>query len=252
VAEGMQAFAQRTRPQFVISTGDNLYPNGVTTVDDPRFRTVFEEVYSGADLQVPWHLALGNHDHLGDVESQIAYSSRSKRWRIPAPYYKFTESSDGVTADFFVLDTETLVTRADQTQLEWLDGELTASSADWKICVGHHPIRSCGHYGGTPALVQDLKPLLDHHGVVAYLCGHDHDVQLLKSPEDRFVCLVSGGGGKARDARYGDDTLFARTNGGFAAMTLSKTEMTAAVLDPDGHVDFVEHCLCVEDRLARR
>lgn len=252
VAVGMQAFAQRTRPHFVISTGDNLYPSGVTSPDDSRFQTVFENVYTGADLQVPWRLALGNHDHLGDVESQIAYSSRSTRWQIPAPYYRFAESSDDVTADFFVLDTEELIKQAGRTQLDWLDRELESSSADWKVCVGHHPIRSWGHYGSTPALVQDLKPILDRHGVAAYLCGHDHDLQILKSPEDRFVCIVSGGGGKARDARYGDGTLFARTNGGFAALTLSKTELTAAILDPDGQVDFVEHCLCIDGGLARR
>ena len=252
VAQGMQTFAGQTHPHFVISTGDNLYPCGVTSRDDPRFQTVFENVYTGADLQIPWHLALGNHDHMGDVESQIAYTERSVRWRLPARYYTFTESSDGVTADFFVLDTEELIAETGQVQLDWLDRELAASTADWKVCVGHHPIRSCGHYGGSPALVRDLKPLLDHHGVVAYLCGHDHDLQVLKSPDDHFVCLVSGGGGKARDARYGDGTLFARTNGGFAALTLSKTGLTAAILDPEGHVDFVEHCLSVERGLALR
>jgi hypothetical protein len=67
----------------------------------------------------------------------------------------------------------------------------------------------------------------------------------VKSPEDRFVCVVSGAGGKARDVRYGDDTLFARTNGGFAAVNLSRTEMAVGILDPDGQVAFVEHCLCM-------
>ena len=246
VAEGMQSFAGRIHPQFVISTGDNFYPGGVSSPQDPLFQTIFEEVYTGVDLQVPWYCALGNHDYQGSVDSQIAYSARSSRWRVPARYFRFTQSEESVSADFFVLDTENLLPGTGGTQLEWLSGELQSSEADWKICVGHHPIRSSGHYGDTPALLENLKPILDRQGVVAYLCVHDHDVQLSKCPDDRFVCLVSGGGGKARDASYGEGTLFARTNGGFAALALSKSEMTVAILDPQGQIEYVEHCLELE------
>ena len=252
IAGGMQAFARQTHPQFVISTGDNFYPRGVTSVDDPMFRTIFEDVYTGADLQIPWYAALGNHDHFGSIQSQISYSEHSSRWRLPSAWYRFSQAHDGVSADFFILDTDALVAGETREQLGWLNHELESSTADWKICVGHHPIRSYGHYGGDPTLVREVKPILDRHGVAAYLCGHDHDLQLVKAPEDHFVCVVSGGGGKARDTRFGEDSRFAWTNGGFAALTLTKTALTAGFLDPDGNLAFVEHCLRIERTVASR
>ena len=37
---------------------------------------------------------------------------------------------------------------------------LRESSAEWKIVVGHHSIRSIGHHGDTKELVSKLLPIL--------------------------------------------------------------------------------------------
>lgn len=43
---------------------------------------------------------------------------------------------------------------------------LRESTAKWKVVVGHHPIKSDGHHGNTPELVEQVLPILQ----VYYFC----------------------------------------------------------------------------------
>jgi tartrate-resistant acid phosphatase type 5 len=40
---------------FVISTGDNFYKNGLTGVDDNGFEESFTDIYTAESLQKPWY-----------------------------------------------------------------------------------------------------------------------------------------------------------------------------------------------------
>ena len=40
---------------FVISTGDNFYDNGLTGVDDPAFEESFSKIYTAPSLQKLWY-----------------------------------------------------------------------------------------------------------------------------------------------------------------------------------------------------
>lgn len=42
-----------------------------------------------------------------------------------------------------------------------LESALQESSANWKIVVGHHTIKSIGHHGETKELVQRVLPVLE-------------------------------------------------------------------------------------------
>ncbi|XVF43467.1 hypothetical protein PTKIN_Ptkin02bG0042200 [Pterospermum kingtungense] len=67
---------------FVISTGDNFYDNGLEGVYDPAFRESFTKIYTAKSLQKRWYSVLGNHDYRGDVEAQLNPLLRriDKRW----------------------------------------------------------------------------------------------------------------------------------------------------------------------------
>src|SRR5476649_647078 len=111
VAAQMAVAAKDIDAKFIISVGDNFYEDGVKSVDDPQWQTSFEKVYSAPSLQVPWRVALGNHDYHGDCDAQIAYGKISQRWTMPARYYTRTEQIDaGNAVEFFYLDTTPMAT----------------------------------------------------------------------------------------------------------------------------------------------
>lgn len=240
VADRMRRKAAEEQCRFVLSTGDNIYPSGVDSADDEQWKTKFENVYTGEALNIPWYAVLGNHDYRGDVDAQIAYGGRNPRWNMPARYYTFRKTIEpGVDVDFFALDTQRIMNgKARGEQKEWLERELAKSTALWKIVVGHHMIRSHGEYGDQEVMIRHIKPLLDEYKVDMYMCGHDHDLQFLKAPDDHFHCLISGAGGGARHTAYGNNTLFAATNGGFAYAALDRSRFHIQFLNRNGEILF--------------
>lgn len=108
------AIASRARDdpvQFLLTLGDNFYPAGVISQDDPQWASTIEEVYADAALRVPMYPTLGNHDHQGLPIVEIRYSEQSDTWSMPASYYSFSRFlADGTEVAFFALDTESIRT----------------------------------------------------------------------------------------------------------------------------------------------
>jgi len=59
VSKLMAEVGRSKSPQFIISTGDNFYPNGLNSTQDKLFDFSFKNVYTGKALQVPWYAVLG-------------------------------------------------------------------------------------------------------------------------------------------------------------------------------------------------
>ena len=245
VQMGHAAAAQASR--FVLSVGDNFYENGVQSTSDAQWRTSFEEIYTDPALMVPWQVVLGNHDYRGNPQAQIDYTAVSKRWRMPSRYRVVRSDESGIPGlDLFVIDTSPLVHQyrdkvestiarnvAGQdvaTQLAWLDRELGASRAPWKVVTGHHTIRSGGSgHGDTPELVAQIKPLLEKHGVQAYINGHDHDLQHIVDNRVHYLCV--GAGSEVRPVKAVAGTRFAIERSGFAAITVGRDTLDLAFRD---------------------
>ncbi len=240
VALGMRRMKERPpkgqTPTFVLSTGDNIYPSGVSSAIDPQWVSKYEKIYEGLDL--PWWAVLGNHDHRGDIDAQVAYGKRNPQWNMPGRTWSTEFAVDSVTkVSFIALDTTPLLQKKEgwKEQLTWLESTLSDSTAQKTIVVGHHPLRSYGHYGDSDVLVKNVKPILDQYGVALYCCGHEHDLQAIKHPNDRFGCLVSGGGGGSRPSKRGSHTQAVLSGGGFATVTLSASEIIVKLFDVVGN-----------------
>ena len=246
VALQMAKKAARMKASHVLSVGDNFYENGVQSTEDPRWRSSFEEIYAAPSLQIPWYVALGNHDYRGDPQAQVDYTRASKRWRMPDRYYKIAGGEIGAThLDLFVIDTSPLVNqyRSDvhgsiarnvrsqdvDAQLRWLDQQLGASTAEWKLVMGHHTLRSGGSaHGDTPEMVQLIEPLLHTHGVRAYINGHDHDLQHIR--RDGLDYIGCGAGSEARPVQAVEGTLFCAARSGFAALIRALTRSASSFM----------------------
>jgi acid phosphatase len=259
VAQRMGESARELNAKFVISVGDNFYEDGVTGLSDPAWKASFEDVYDAPSLQVPWCVALGNHDYRGDSQAQVDYSKTSPRWRLPARWHAFSERApDGASLEVFVLDTspmiqayhapdsKVVVTGQDtDAQLAWFEQRLAASTADWKIVVGHHPVYSGapsagaangkggeGGGGGSPDLQARIDPILQRHRIPLYLNGHDHDLQHVHKGVTDYVC--TGAGSKMRDQCNMGGSDFCSLQSGFVACTVTRGRLRVTYRDWTG------------------
>jgi len=267
VALAMADSAKNLGAHFVISVGDNFYEDGVTGVDDLQWEKSFEAVYDAPSLQIPWKVALGNHDYRGNAQAQLDYSAKSKRWQLPARWYTFEDRApDGARVAFFVIDTSPMIEAyykdgaakvkvGDQkdnvaVQLAWLDQALATSTADWKIVIGHHPVYSgkspkgavetvakgdeAGTHkvGGSPDLIARLDPILQRHAVPLYLNGHDHDLQHVLHGATHFVCTGAGSKTMAQCGMAGSD--FCSVESGFIGCAVNRDRLRVAYRDYTG------------------
>ena len=218
---GQHAVATAARSLFAdeplslaIGLGDNIYEDGPESPDDDEFAAKFEVPNTGLD--VPWLMALGNHDNTlivpGDGSwlergnNEVGYHARSPRWWMPSRYYSVALPAANPVAEFFVLDLNPLCAYIPQLlgywapngqymmdQRKWLRDSLSASSARWKFVCNHFPYiangphGNAGAYDGVPGLLPHangtfVKELFDQEvrgRAQFFLAGHDHSQQVL-------------------------------------------------------------------------
>lgn len=225
VAMAMAEIANQYPIEFIISTGDNFYNRGVKNTYDPHWQKSFEHVYRDSALLVPWYVVLGNHDHYGNVDAQIAYHHINARWVFPAPYYVKELATEFARIVLIFTDTQPLAKNmeTDMEQYLWIENTLQNSDADWKFVVGHHPVRTGGKHGEYKAIIENFKPILEKYNVDVYFAGHDHDLQFLQ--EGNIYHVISGGGSKIRSVKNTPFTLFSAASLGFVLCSVKQNEL---------------------------
>jgi len=264
VALQMSKAAATIDSQFVITVGDNFYPTGVQSTQDPQWKASFEDIYFSFHLQTPWYVALGNHDYYGNIQAQIDYSKISRRWYLPSNYYKKTvELNDGSKVLLVFIDTNPFINsyyskgkemaekvKQQDTiaQKKWLINTLQEAdtSIKWKIVIGHHPMYS----GGKRKDSQDTKdieatfaPIFDQYKVDAYLCGHEHDLQVIK-PKERFTTqFLSGAGSEIRPTGNREGTFFALSEAGFMTFSITAQLLVAQLVNAQGKIVYTQEII---------
>jgi len=219
VAQSMCKWRERRPFDVVVTTGDNIYPNGAPRYFQEKFFDPYDCLLSDG---VQFHASLGNHDYLtrrGRPEINEAAFGMSKR--------NYVLRRDGVR--FVVADSNRL-------DREWLSDATRARPLDrWTIVVFHFPVFSPGTIrGSTPGYRPDLPRLFARRGVDLVLNGHDHLYAVTK-PMRRIRYVVTGGGGGGLYP-CGDAWFSARCSSRyhFLYVVASPTELRVKAVGTDG------------------
>ena len=216
VSKSLKKLIDLENLQFVTGLGDNIYDCGATTVDDIQFVNKFEKPYSKIDDKIKFYMTLGNHDYgehyckcqVEDRELlQIKYGQMSqkngKKWYMPSRYYTFKRGN----IEFFALDANVdKQTRKEiDEQIRYMKSKIESSTAKWKIAYGHQPWVSIGYHGNAPPKLHKFFNSLFGSGLIdIYMCGDDHNKQLIEKTfnNKKMILIVCGTGGRETDKPY--------------------------------------------------
>ena len=257
IAKQMGLTASEVKANFIISTGDNFYPSGVISAQDPLFKYSFEDIYTDFSLQWDWYPVLGNHDYKSNPDAQVDYSKISRRWKMPARYYakKFPingDLSNQVLIAF--IDTNPLIPEfysnaeygpnvkgQDTTaQKRWLAKTLadTDPAIKWKIVVGHHPIYTGGSRTeayDTKAVRSSLKSTFEKYGVDVYLTGHEHSMQYIK-PAGKTNYFISGSASEKTPVKLIADAEMVASDYGFMLFSIGNNQLRVQAINDQGTI----------------
>lgn len=253
------------KKQFVCGLGDNIYENGCSGVDDIQFQTKFEKPYSNIPDNIQFYMVLGNHDYgysnksldrKRNARSQIDYSYHSKKWRMDDSYYTFIEKKNGVTIGFFYIDTnlDMLTDEEIQEQFKFISESLKKNKCDWKIIVGHHTWRSIAGHGNAERPLEDfLTNLFIECPFDVYMCGHDHNKQVIEMElnGEKLNLIVCGTGGKIYDDgmnQYSNldeksSLIFCSNDLGIGKCNASKSKLHFTFINGNGEEEFSYYLL---------
>ncbi len=188
---------ERSHPQLVLVLGDIVYPRGADDEYDQKFFAPYGPLLS----RVPFFTAPGNHDygnHWFAGPGQRRFEEAYRRVHDKPKYYSF----DAGPAHFVSLDdneADYIAAAAPigpgSEQRAWLERDLAASRAPWKIVFLHVPLyTSTAFHGDNDYLRRWLEPLFRRYGVQVVFQGHDHLYERSR-PIGGIVYVTAGSGG---------------------------------------------------------
>jgi tartrate-resistant acid phosphatase type 5 len=229
------------QPDFIITLGDNNYPNGSADYIDKAIGQFFHSYIfpyqgsygEGAEVN-RFFPSIGNHDTYTDNgQPYLDY------FRLPGNerYYDFTWGPVHLYA-IDNIETEPDGVGESSTQAQWLKAELAASTSPWNLVYMHYPPYSSGAHGSTDWARWPYA----EWGADAVLAGHDHTYERLE--EDGITYFVNGVGGAGRynfeDILNGSQV---RYNQDYGAMRVEVTETSILfqfITRTDGLIDSYE------------
>lgn len=213
------ALVKTFRPEFILTLGDNNYPDGLATTIDTNIGQFYQSYihpyagkYGPGATENKFFPCLGNHDwNSGTIKAYVNYFELPGNER----YYDIARGP----VHIFCIDSEPQEpdgTTADSVQAAWLKEAMFSSHEPFKIVIMHRPPYSSGWHGSSVAMRWPFA----EWGATAVMAGHDHSYERLSV--DGIVYFVNGLGG-AQPYGYSSPKLpetELRYTGGHGAMVV--------------------------------
>ena len=219
---------------FVVTAGDNNYPNGSATTIDANIGKYFSEFIgdyqgeygSGSATNRFWPTP-GNHDWKDEgLKAYLDYFTLPGNER----YYDkqlgylhlFALDSDGSEPDG---------ADRDSVQAQWFQQVASESTACFKLAVFHHPPYSSGKHGNS----ERMQWPFGEWGMDAVVSGHDHVYERVE--QDGLPYFVNGLGGSLKYSlgeQLENSALFYQENFGAQLVTVTSHSMALEFYNVDG------------------
>ncbi|MCG3179529.1 MAG: hypothetical protein BIFFINMI_01865 [Phycisphaerae bacterium] len=214
-------------PAFILHSGD-MVANGAFDQFEPEFFAPARSVFN----RIPVMPAPGNHEGGGKAYGRLFYypPETGGRW------YSF----DYGDAHFVSLDGMAGRTNGPK-MLEWLEKDLAASKAKWKIVYNHYPSYDVGKHRSRWGH-QDFLPIFRKYGVDVVISGHSHGYQRFvpmftpgENEKHPITYIVSAGGGAPlHDYDRNPYTAVVMREYHYMLLTVAGAKLDAEVVDIDG------------------
>ncbi|RPH61619.1 MAG: hypothetical protein EHM81_03885 [Chloroflexi bacterium] len=209
-------------PDFIITTGDNNYPDGAASTIDKNIGQYYHEFiypykgsYGAGATYNRFFPTLGNHDwHATGAKPYLDYFTLPGNER----YYDFASGP----VHFFALDSdpeEPDGNTSTSAQGAWLKNAMAAATEPWKIVYFHHAPYSSGAVHGSS---KGMQWPFNTWGADAVMAGHEHIYERIMVGGIPYIVNGAGGG-----PLYDFDTPVAgsavRYNADYGAMLVEAT-----------------------------
>jgi hypothetical protein len=218
------------RPELVLHMGDVVYPDGSWAFYKAFFFGPMQPLMG----EIPVFASLGNHDvraEMGRAWLEV-FSTRANNADRTERYYSF----DWGDVHFVALDSASSPIDEGSPQRRFLEEDLAASDAAWKVVYFHHPPFSDAAHKDDERLKRELVPLLERAKVDLVLSGHDHCYERLR-PVNGVTYVVSGGGGaRPYEIEPTERLVSGRSVHHFVRGRADARRLTLEAIDTDGRV----------------
>jgi molybdopterin-binding protein len=255
----VQTRINQVDPDFALLLGDNVYQDGTVTEFDARFDPLLSPEAAEWTSNHLDFASFGNHDINSNagLATELNYALPIPVAGVNAPAAPSGErpehnySFDYGDAHFVTFDSNSLGDPVRlQNLLTYLEADLAASTAKWKIVFAHHPAANVPNdWTQSDNYFEQVVPRLKAAGVDLLLAGHGHsyswtyplqgyangqptfvaDTDRSYAKGDGLVQVIAGTGGKSISP--GSFDAFPFVASGFSATTNPAAEYGFAKLD---------------------